>query len=130
MIGGVVGGMYYAKGHLPPQVQAYLGGVTTKSHGGSEYEMVPMSARDDSLGTTDHPVDAHAASRTVSAGGPGQVGIAQEASEDWGDDGWGDDGWGGDEDDQWGGDDSSGAGRVVPISADEARQNARFNQNR
>lgn len=47
LIGGVIGAMFYLKSHLPPQVQAYLGGVTTKTVAGAEYEMVPMQAKDD-----------------------------------------------------------------------------------
>jgi len=129
MIGGVVGGMFYMKGYLPPQVQAYLGGTITKTHGGSEYEMVAMQNRDESLGVTDAPIDARMASHRAEEeeASMEMTTFAQEDPEDWGDDdGWGDDddGWG----DKWSENDD--APKVRPTSADEARQNARFNNNR
>lgn len=128
MIGGVVGGMVYMKGHLPPQVQAYLGGPATKTHGGSEYEMVPMQARDESLGVTDRPIDTHQPAVSSHPSAASQS-FAQEDPEEWSgdeDDGWDDDGWGAD-DDSWGG---KGPASVRPVSSDEASQNARFNRNR
>ena len=50
LIGGVFGGVFYLKGHLPPEVQAYLGLGLTKTSSGVEYEMVPMQSRDEGLG--------------------------------------------------------------------------------
>lgn len=123
LIAGVVAGMFYMKSHLPPQVQAYLGGPATKSHGGSEYEMVPMQSRDEHLSAVDSPISTATPS--------GESTFAQEAEGDWGDDdgGWGagDDEWG---DSSWGDDGPPGQGKVRALSAAEAEQNRRYNNNR
>ena len=85
--------------------------------------------RDESLGVTDAPIDARMASHRAEEeeASMEMTTFAQEDPEDWGDDdGWGDDddGWG----DKWSENDD--APKVRPTSADEARQNARFNNNR
>jgi len=145
LIGGVVGALFYLKGHLPPPIQEYLGGVLTKTSSGVEYEMVPMAERGGGGGVGG-----------VNSGSSGAVGgysdakvmaqveakknsfIATESQEDWGeDDGWGDEeegGWG-DEDDMetvplGGGKSKGSSSRVLPRSEDERRHSDRFNSNR
>lgn len=144
LIGGVFGGVFYLKGHLPPEVQAYLGlGLTKITSSGVEYEMVPMQAREETgiaapgaggggsglgeaaLGGGGYS-DAKAAARVEAK----KSSLAVEATEDWGDDGWGDgddDGWGGEEDMQTV---PLGGARVLPKTDEENKHSARFNRNR
>merc|ERR1712023_605832 len=94
LIGGVIGGAFYMKGHLPPQVQAYLGGPLVKTMGGTEYEMVSTTERDerDSMGSSGRTLSADPRMKPAS-----KSTYAQEATDDWDDD----DGWD-DDDDGWG----------------------------
>ena len=99
--------------------------------------MVPMQSREEGLGgggTGDKSIDSgYSDERALGSLSAKKSSFATEATDDWGDD----DGWGDDDDDGWGNDmddipldGSPKTSRVVPMSAEEARQSARFNRNR
>jgi len=137
-LGGVLGAMFYLKGYLPPQVQAYLGGAVSKMQGGTAYEMVSMVPDNEGLSVEDAPIDSSDSYRMKAPPSPRRGGgfaspsaIAQEG--DWDDDDGFDDGWG--DGDGWGDEGMddvplSNSAKVLPRSAEEKKASDRYNRNR